>query len=61
MIDFNIEIRDKRDGEWYIVTDVGFRFHKNHPSDGINYIKILKDGIEEIEPIYIAEIRFNQW
>jgi len=61
MKDFNIEIKDSRDGKWYIVSDVGFRFYKNHHSDGINYIRILKDGVEAIEPIFVSEIKFNVW
>lgn len=62
MKDFNIEVKLIDDDNWYCVTDVGFRFWKNHPSDGINYIKILKDiedGITETENIYIDDIRFT--
>jgi len=64
MKDFNIEIKDSRTGEWLVVTSVSFRFHKNHPSDGINSIHIIRDcerGIEKIEPIHINDIRFNIW
>jgi len=60
-VEFNVEV--KIADKWYCVTDVGFRFHKNHPSDGINYIKILDDlhGCVETESFLIEDIRFNVW
>jgi len=60
-MNFNIEIRDSRDNKWYTVVEVGFRFWKNHPSDGINYIKVLNGREEEMETTYIAEVKCNSW
>lgn len=62
MKNFNVSVRLIGDPNWYSVSDVGFRFYKNHPSDGINYIKILTDdGIKETEDIFIEEVRMNVW
>lgn len=62
MKDFNVSVKLIDDPEWYSVADVGFRFWKNHPSDGINYIRLLtKDGVKEIESCFIDKIEVKVW
>ena len=63
MKQFNISVKDNRDHKWYSVDFVSFRFWKNHPSDGVNEIRIIKDdaGSVPFGVEFIEEISFNIW